>query len=142
MDNIDFFNRFTVALLAKLSSSFPTPIDPKISSICEEVISSNEVSDEEWYNHRKSAEHAVQFLIDEGFIRASTLGGFDGKIFHNVQLTMKAWSILGEPSSLESKESIASKMKSIASDGIKSAASESIASLISVLFAAAKTHFL
>jgi hypothetical protein len=126
--NIDLFNRFALAVFAKLHDSFPVAVDLDFESI---MLS---VTPDDWgyegtFNALASAGEAVNFLESEGFL---TVGfkGVDGRGVSQVRLTMKGLAILDAvPTSLEKKESLITSIKAMVKKGLKEAASEQVGDL-------------
>lgn len=127
-NNIDIFNRFTLALFAKLHESFPVPANLEFQSIMMSVIPDDEGL-EGTFNILLTAREAVNFLESEGFL---TVGfkGVDGRGVGQVRLTMKGLAILDSiPAAFEKKESLISSISEITKKGLKQAASDKVSEL-------------
>lgn len=134
MDNIEFFNRFTVTLLEKLYSSFPRRMDLDTLQIATSIMP-NGIAEGEAYEFVVSADDAVRFLMAEGFIRATENQSLDGAHFYDVQLTQKGLAVLtSTPNAIEPDQTLIQKMRAIANDGIRNAAVESITGVTKALF--------
>lgn len=123
MDNIEFFNRFTLALLEKLYSHFPNPIDIETSKLGAGLIPEN--SDEKvFYDLLSSTDNAVTFLEQEGFITHK--GTYlEGGQFNQVRLTAKGLAVLNSTPDAIEKPLIA-RIRSAFAGGAKEAATETV----------------
>ncbi len=131
--NIDLFNRFALALFAKLHESFPVPANLDFESIMMSVIPDDE-GYEETFNILVTAREAVNFLESEGFLSVG-FKGTDGRGVSQVRLTMKGLAILDSvPASLEKKESLISSISAITKKGLKQAASDQVSELAKQAF--------
>lgn len=76
MDNIEFFNRFTLALLEHLYSQFPTPTEIDTTAIASKAMPDN-VDADCIMKLLCSTDDAVTFLAEEGFLthRGTYLAG-------------------------------------------------------------------
>jgi hypothetical protein len=129
MNNIDFFNRFTLAVLDDLHASFPTPKDLNIANLAESVIPEDATHEDTW-NMLQSAEDTVRFLAAEGFL---IHGGeyLEGGTFINARLTLKGLAILGStPDSLAGSKPLIDQIKGALANGGKTASSEVVKGLV------------
>jgi len=136
MDNITFFNRFTLALFEKLYSSFPTPVEIDVKSIAMSVIS-KESEFNETFESLSAPEDAIHFLAQEGFL---TYKGtyLEGGTFLQSRLTLKGLAILGStPDSLEGKLPLIDRIRKVLSGGSKEAGAEAVRQITQQAFAAA-----
>lgn len=131
--NIDLFNRFTLALFAKLYESFPVPANLDFESIMMSVIPDDE-GYEQTFNILVTARETVNFLESEGFLSVG-FKGLDVRGVDQVRLTMKGLAILDSvPASLEKKESLISSISAITKKGLKQAASDQVSELAKQAF--------
>lgn len=138
MTNIDFFNKFTLALLAHLYSKFPVPCDLNSINFAATLVASD--STEEIFNFIGDAHHTVRFLEKEGYIDYSTLHTDTG-IFSQAILTSKGLAVLNSvPDSLVSKEAIIDRIKSTLEKGALECAQDSIKELVKSLFSTAALY--
>ena len=136
-DNIEFFNLFTLALFERLYAEFPTPIDLDVGTLAASLVPGDCIDDDTWYKRVSSADHAVTFLTDEKFIthKGTYLEG--GK-FLQVRLTSKGLAVLNStPNSLESKETLISRIRKALAGGAKEAGAETVKQLVQQAFTTA-----
>lgn len=136
-DNIAFFNLFTLALFDHLYGEFPTPVDIDVGALAAGLVPGHLVNDETWYKHVSSADHAVEFLKEEGFI--SHKGSYlEGGKFLQVRLTSKGLAVLGStPDALETREPLIARIRKALANGAKEAGSETIKQLVQQVFTSA-----
>lgn len=131
--NIDLFNRFALAVFAKLYESFPVPADLDFESLMMSVIP-EDWGAKETFDALTTAREAVNFLESEGFLTVGfkpVAGGGVGR----VRLTMKGLAILDSvPASLGKGESLISSIGGVAKTGLKKAASDQVAELAKQAF--------
>lgn len=134
-DNIALFNRFTLALLDHLYSSFPVPVEVDVKSIAMGALDKQADAQEAW-DALAAADDAVQFLAEEGFL---THQGalLSGGTFVQVRLSLKGLAILGMPDALEVKQPLIARARSALASGSKEVANESIRQVVQQVFAAA-----
>lgn len=133
-DNIDFFNLFTLSLFDRLYAEFPTPTDIDVGALASDLVPSHLVNDDTWYRRVSSADHAVGFLKDEGFI-AHKGTYLEGGKFLQVRLTSKGLAVLGDtPDSLETREPLISRIRKALAGGAKEAGSETVKQLVQQAF--------
>lgn len=129
MDNIEFFDRLTLALLERLYSEFPTPVEIDTRSLGAGLLPDN-VTPEVGHRLLASVDHAVNFLQEEGFIthRGTYL---EGGTFLQVRLTAKGLAVLNSiPESLEGRETIAARIRGLLGSGARTAGTESVKQLV------------
>ena len=139
--NIDRFNLAAVELFSVLYDHFPLPVDIETTEIGVEA-APEEASAVEMLRFTVYAEHALTWLVEEGFIR------YDpppiATRYRDVRLTLKGLTLLGyTPSSLkasEPNESIITKIKRVLSGGAEKAATDAVKSLLDELFKLAMMH--
>jgi hypothetical protein len=125
MTNIDFFNRFTLVLFAKLYESFPTPIDVKTAEVAAEVIPLD-VEHAKGWDWFVAADHAVGFLAQEGFLTYEN-SYLEGGHYVQVRLTAKGLAVLGStPDALNPRTPLIDKAKAALASGAKEAGNETI----------------
>ena len=131
--NVDLFNRFSLSVFQKLYISFPIPIELDVNNLMIAAVPSNSSFDET-FNALRMGREVLEVLCSEGFLtHQGTL--LDGSQYFQVRLTMKGLAVLGSvQASLEKKESLISKILSIAGKGLKDAASEQVQDLASQVF--------
>jgi hypothetical protein len=130
MNNIDFFNRFSLALFAKLYESFPSPvtIDPK------DVLGNVLPADSKSSDWLIAAGDAMDFLSDEGFLtyKGNRMQGSGAAL--NVRLTMKGLAILGStPDALGGHTPLIDRVTTTLKEG----GSEGVKQLVQYVFAKA-----
>ncbi|WP_462379769.1 hypothetical protein [Pseudomonas sp. Marseille-QA0892] len=136
MDNIEFFNRFTLALLEHLYSQFPTPTEIDTLTIASKAMPDN-VDADCISNFLCSTDDAVIFLAEEGFLTCKGTYLEGGK-FLQVRLTAKGLAALGStPESLGSKEPLISRIRKALANGTKEATSETVRQLTQQAISAA-----
>lgn len=137
--NIDAFNRICLALFDKLYSAFPEPIQISTASLTDSAVPENASFDEAW-EVVSIANGTITFLADEGFLKYQTVN-FKLGYFDQARLTMKGLDILGYvPTSLEQQvkpESLISRIRGIASGGVKEGSSEAVRQVVSHIFSMA-----
>ena len=135
-DNIDHFNRVVLHTFDRLYSAFPIPTEIKVDEIAE-LASPGSIPAEAHFKTLEPTFEAIRFLKDEGFLKYSD-HYTDGTAFLQVQLTMKGFAVLGEtPDSLERRESLISRIRSVLAVGAKGASSEAAKLVVSQLFSMA-----
>jgi len=135
MNNIAFFNKLTLALLAHLYSKFPVPCDLDSINFSATLIADDSI--EEIFNFTGEAHHTFRFLEKEGYIEYSRLHNDTG-IFSQLILTSKGLAVLNSvPDSLASKEAIIDRIKSTLEKGALEGAQDSIKELAKSLFSTA-----
>lgn len=131
--NIDLFNRFSLAVFRKLYLSFPVPVEIDVNDLMMSVMP-NDTEYEQTFQILIVGGQAVEFLANEGFLthQGSLM---DRSQYLQVRLTMKGLAVLGSvPASLEKRESLISKILSITGKGIKDAAAEQVSELSNQAF--------
>ena len=131
--NIDLFNRFSLAVFQKLYLNFPIPIELDVDDLVMSVTPSGANFNEKFDSLHMGGD-AIDFLASEGFLTHSgvLLGGSQ---YMEVRLTMKCLAVLGSlPSALDRKETLISKIRAVASKGLKDAASDQVQELASQAF--------
>jgi hypothetical protein len=133
VENIEFFDRFTLALLGHLYSEFPTPVEIETRSLGAGLLP-DDINPEVAYNLLASVDHAVNFLEEEKFITHK--GTYlEGGTFLQVRLTAKGLAVLNSvPESLEGRETLAARIHGLLSGGAKAAGTESVKQLVQVAF--------
>ncbi len=129
MNNIDFFNRFALAVLEDLHSAFPTPKDLNITSLAASVIPDDATHEDTW-NMLQSGEDTVRFLAEEGFL---TYGSeyLEGGTFTTARLTLKGLAILGStPDALSGSKPLIDEIKGALASGGKTASSELVKGIV------------
>ena len=138
--NIDRFNLAAIELFSVLYDHFPLPTDIETTEIGVEA-APEETTPVEMFRYTVYAEHALTWLVEEGFLRYEPPNF--GTCYRNVRLTLKGLTLLGYvPSSLktgEHGEPIIAKIKRVLSGGTEKAATETVKSLLSELFKLAMT---
>ena len=133
--NIDRFNLAAIELFSVLYDHFPLPTDIETAEIGVEA-APKEATPVEMLRFTVYAEHALTWLVEEGFIRYEP--PHFGTCYRNVRLTLKGLTLLGYvPSALqpnEQSEPIITKIKRILSGGAEKAATEAVKSLLGELF--------
>jgi len=130
-DNIDHFNRVVLHTFDRLYAAFPIPTEINVAEIAELASPGSVPADAKTL---ESAYEAIRFLEEEKFLKYSG-DNFEGTAFKQVQLTMKGLAVLGEaPDSLERRESLISRIRSVLADGAKGASSEAVKQVVSQLF--------
>lgn len=141
--NIAVFNLVAAQVFVRLYETFPTPtnIDPMAVGI--DVLLQEKYPEESTeYKHLvEGADAAVQFLIDEGFVRvASGPQYLDARGFQNLVLSSKGFSLLQKtPEAIDStvdRRSYIERLKSATASGAKVVASEAVGPLIARLVGA------
>lgn len=139
MDNIEFFNLFTLSLFDRLYSEFPSPTDIDVGKLARELIQSEQVDDEQWYRRITEASDAFNFLTAENFIVHA--GAYlDAGCFQQARLTSKGLAVLGSiPESLTEKVPLISRIRKALAGGTTEAGTEAIKQLTQLVLAAAIT---
>jgi hypothetical protein len=123
VNNIDFFNRMTLAVLEDLYS-FPTPKDIDVKALAISVIP-EEAGHEQIWDMLQASEDTIRFLGHEGFL-AYHGEYLDGGTFIQSRLTLKGLAVLGStPESLGgTKSPLIDQIRSALKGGAKTASSE------------------
>ena len=137
-DNIEFFDRFTLALLERLYAEFPTPAEVDVKGIAASLLP-DDVDSEVGFRRLSSADDTVDFLTTEGFLtHAGAM--LSGGTFLQMRLTAKGLAILNSvPSSLENKRSLITQIRELAIGGLKAAATETVKQLAHQVVSSAVT---
>ncbi|BDU18141.1 hypothetical protein [Lysobacter auxotrophicus] len=136
MDNMEFFDRFTLALFERLYSSFPTPVEVDAVSIGASLLP-EDVDQAVGFDLLQAAEHAVTFLAEEGFVTHQ--GRYlERAVFLEVRLTSKGLAVLGStPGSLENREPLIARIRRALAGGVREAGTETVKLLAQQAFSAA-----
>jgi hypothetical protein len=139
LDNIEFFNLFTLSLFDRLYSEFPSPIDIDVGELARHLIRHEQVDDETWYRRISEASDAFSFLTAEKFIVHA--GAYiDAGRFQQARLTSKGLAVLGSiPESLTEKVPLISRIRKALAGGSKEAGTEAIKQLTQLVLVAAIT---
>lgn len=113
--------------------SFPISVELNVNDLMMSVTPTDSSFDET-FDALEMGGEALDFLSSEGFLthKGALLNGTQ---YLQVRLTMKGLAVLGSmPASLEKKESLISKILTVAGKGLKDAASEQVQDLASQVF--------
>ena len=129
MNNIDFFNLFTLALLERLYGEFPTPVEIETLALGTGLLP-EDIDQEVGFKLLNSTDDAMNFLTEEGFITHQGTS-LEGDTFLQVRLTAKGLSVLGStPDSLEGREPLVGRIRKALAGGAKAAGSEAVKQLV------------
>lgn len=141
--NITVFNIVAAKVFVRLYETFPTPttIDPMLIGIDVMLQEKYQEGSSECKHLVEGADAAIQFLIDEGFVRvASGPQYLEIRGFQNLVLSSKGFSVLQKtPEALDSaidRRSYFERLKSATASGAKAVATEAIGPLIARLVGA------
>jgi hypothetical protein len=139
MNNIEFFNCFTLALLELLYSKFPVPTEINAMSVAASIIP-EDTEYEAAFDLLANAHHAVTYLENEGYIEFKRLH-YDTGTFSNVRLKNKGFVILNStPDSLNPSESLIDRIKSALANGVTEGSKESFKELTKSLLGKAAIY--
>ena len=139
-ENMEAFNRVSLALFARLYDSFPKPfnIDPTVANELGFAAVPQEATEEQSWNIGTLGVDVVAWLAEEGFLRYEPDPNHRYGYFWKVRLSLKGLTILGYiPSTLraaEQKEALITKVKRVLASGAGTAGSESIKLVVSEIF--------
>jgi len=122
---MDLFNAFTLALFKELYDSFPSPIDVDATEIAWKLLP--ELSQEDGLRLFRAADHAVNWLVAEGFIRVGSTSMDAASEFSDVSLSSRGLAVLGSvPDAIEKKESVATQIEDLLAEAGKDVAKEEV----------------
>lgn len=136
MDNIEYFNRLTLAVFKRLYESFPTPIELDIQKLSEEAVPL-EGSEADGFDQFVAAPFTVEFLRREGFLTFDTLMVTE-TVFVQTCLTMRGLAVLNStPAVLSGKEPLIVQIKGALAKGAKEASADAVKQLMQHILSAA-----
>ena len=141
--NIEVFNQVAAHTFVRLYEAFPSPVDLDPVVIGIGVVLKEQYEPESAHHKTlvNSTSDAIQYLIDESFIRlAGGAGDLGFRGFQSVVLTSKGFSLLQKtPESVDptiDRRSYFDRLKSATASGVKTAAPEAIGAIIARLLGA------
>lgn len=136
-ENIENFNHICVALFDKLYAAFPVPVEIDVNAIAMSAVPQDASYENTWDVLSVGGE-VINFLAEEGFLTHKGAAMPDGSRYLQVRLTMKGLAVLGYvPTSLDTQESLISKIRSVVRGGLKEAGGETVRQLVSQAFSLA-----